>query len=347
MLWNVGTCFRVELPRRFKQPAGKQQQYPNEHCHQRGENQERDHYIKSAPTAPIAAHSLPDPNYRHHSSSLPELCPMREEASAVARGAAFDHADVFVTNSGILQLALVGFDQVEMDFGPEFAVAGSSLVQEQQWVTHMDRVGVEDLLKEFVSVGELRLKFRSHLGTDLIAALPDGRPNDSTQITWHTPELPPHFADAFLDHPGDSPAPACMECTDGTALHVGDQNRNTIGGLDGQQQTRGIGNQPVARKWLTRSSVNLMHERRMDLLELHQRPGTSVVPGCSHRLQKQCAIALDVLQRVMLGQAEIEGVAAVAGRNAALPGAESVHQPGKLRQKLGAQDFHRLDRLNW
>ena len=48
---------------------------------------------------------------------------MREKALRVARRASLDDADVFLANSGVLQLALVGFDQIEMNFGPEFAVA--------------------------------------------------------------------------------------------------------------------------------------------------------------------------------------------------------------------------------
>src|SRR5271157_4337282 len=176
----------------------------------------------------------PDANHSHHPPCLRELSTMREEASRIARGTSLENADVFLANSGVPQLALVGFNQIEVDFGAELAVSRRPLVQEQQRVAHVNCVGVEHLFEEFVSVGELGLELRAHLGPDLITASPNTRANYGAQIARHTAELPPHFADALLDYASDSPAPACMKSADRTVLHVRNQHRNAIGGLNRQ-----------------------------------------------------------------------------------------------------------------
>ena len=84
---------------------------------------------------------------------------MGEEPGGIASGATFDDADVVVTQASLLQLAPVGFDEVEMDFGPQIAMSGSSLIQEQQRIAHMNGVGVEDLFEQVGCIGELRFKF--------------------------------------------------------------------------------------------------------------------------------------------------------------------------------------------
>src|SRR5208283_3193552 len=94
-----------------------------------------------------------DADDRHHSSGLAELGTMREEPQRVAGSTSSDDADVLRANTGLLQLAVIGLNQVEMDLGTEIAVSRSTLVQEQQWISHMQRVRVEDLLEEFVRVG--------------------------------------------------------------------------------------------------------------------------------------------------------------------------------------------------
>jgi hypothetical protein len=48
-----------------------------------------------------------------------------------------------------------------------------------------------------------------------------------------------------------------------------------------------------------------------------------------HCVEKRAAIAFNVVLAVVLGQAKIERLAAIAARNAALPGAEAVNQPGQ------------------
>lgn len=69
-----------------------------------------------------------------------------------------------------------------------------------------------------------------------------------------------------------------------------------------------------------------MYQRRVDLLERHQRPGTIVTCG-SDSLEKQSSVACNVVFRVVLGESKIKGIASVAGGNAAPAGAECMNQP--------------------
>ena len=50
---------------------------------------------------------------------------MGEEARGVAGGAAFDDTDVLLAQPGVFELAAIGFDQIEVDFRAEVAVAGT------------------------------------------------------------------------------------------------------------------------------------------------------------------------------------------------------------------------------
>jgi hypothetical protein len=270
---------------------------------------------------------------------------MGEETLHLARGTSLDNADMFLVNSGVQQLALISFNQIEVDFRAKLAVSRRSLIQEQQRVPYVNRVGIEDLFEEFVSVAELRLELRPHLGTNLIAALPDRWADNGAQIAWRTSELPPHFANALLDNASDGSPPARVKCAHGAVLHVGYQHGNAICGLDDEQQTACIGNHSVTRARLTCCSVDPMHDRGVNLLELHQRPKATVLSRCSESLQKQPAIAFHIVSCVELRQAQVESLSSVTRRNATLPGAEPVQEPRQLRKALRPEDFNLLARF--
>ncbi len=76
-----------------------------------------------------------------------------------------------------------------------------------------------------------------------------------------------------------------------------------------------------------RCGANPVHERRVELFHLHDWPYAPVFRLRSHFVQEPRPVAFNVLSAVMLREAEIQRPSAVAGRNAARPGAESVRQP--------------------
>ena len=79
----------------------------------------------------------------------------------------------------------------------------------------------------------------------------------------------------------------------------------------------------------------------MNLLDLQQRPGIALGVGRIQRRQESSAIALNVVLGVVLSEAEVQRLAAVAGGNATLPSAESVHQPGQRGEDRSAEDLQR------
>lgn len=83
-----------------------------------------------------------------------------------------------------------------------------------------------------------------------------------------------------------------------------------------------------------------MHRAGVNLPDLHKRQQTAVTIRRADRLLEQLAIAPDIFVGIVRGEAEVERLTAVAGRDSALPGAEAVHQPAQLGQRFGAQNLH-------
>ena len=143
---------------------------------------------------------------------LPNSARCGEEARRIAGGAAVNDADVLLAQTGVFQLAAIGLHQIEMNLRPEIAVTRGALIQEQQRIAHVNRVGVEDLFEEIVGVGELRFELGAHLVTDLIAAAPDAGTDGRPQIARQGAELTPHLADTFFHDARHGSSPAGMEC---------------------------------------------------------------------------------------------------------------------------------------
>lgn len=96
------------------------------------------------------------------------------------------------------------------------------------------------------------------------------------------------------------------------ALYVDHQHRHAVGGLDGQQQIRRVGDQAIASYRLARRSVDAAHDGGVNLFHLHQRPWIASGVRRLHRVQERAAIPLDVGPCVVLGEVEVERLAAVA-----------------------------------
>ena len=187
----------------------------------------------------------------------------------------------------------------------------------------------------------MRLELGANFRADRVAALTNARPDGSTKIARRAGELAPHFADALLDDPCDCAAPACMKRADDALLHVCDQHRNAIGRLDCQQHTGDIRDHAVAGRRVLDNVVYAMSDGGMDLPNLRQRPEALILVGRTDGFEKQCAIAFDILVCVVRGESKVQRLAAVAGRNAALPCAESVYEPSDIVQRIRVQDFDR------
>lgn len=148
----------------------------------------------------------------------------------------------------IQQLPPVGFRQIEMDAGAKIAVTWRASGQEQHGVFLLDRIEIEDLLKQFLRVGELRLKFHSHFFSNREAAMPDSGTDSSGQILRTTVELSPHAAHSTLGNASQCPAPAGVEGCDDSLPKIGDQDGETIRSLNSKQDARRSGDKTIAAK---------------------------------------------------------------------------------------------------
>src|SRR3974390_2924484 len=92
-------------------------------------------------------------------------------------------------------------------------------------------------------------------------------------------------------------------------FYIGYQHRYTIGGLDTEQQTRSAGDHAVARWGMSQWGVDAVDDRRMNLVDLHERPRAAAVAHRADSLLKQFAIALDIGVRVGRGESPVQRLA--------------------------------------
>ena len=79
-------------------------------------------------------------------------------------------------------------------------------------------------------------------------------------------------SDTFLDNAGRGSAPSGMKGSNRPLLAINHEHRNAVGGFHDKQQLWRLGDQPVADKRLGRDGVDALHNGRMYLPGLDQRP---------------------------------------------------------------------------
>lgn len=281
---------------------------------------------------------LSDSRCSHHSSGHAVLGAVGKQDVGAAGGAESDFRDIFRGESGVEQLAAVGFGQVEEDLLGQFTVAGGARSQEEQRIFFVDLVRLFGDAEETASITELRFESSANLGPDLIATSANAGTDDGFQVAGTAAEVSPHLSDALFDNSLDRSAPSGMEDANGLAFCVHNNDGKAIGGQDGQQDSRGSGYKAIAGQRLFRSSCNVVDEVGMNLTQGGQRPGSGLVFDslfsagfCGNGRGKGLAVALDGGARVVGGETQIQATAAVGFGDAADSGAESMDQPGYLR----------------
>jgi len=187
-------------------------------------------------------------------------------------GARSRRVDILGEDSGIEQLASVSFDEIEKQFHRQFAVARGASSKKKQRIFFADGIGFFHLAEESCGVGELSLELRAHFSSCLITARPDARADGGDQIPRVAREMLAEFADSFFNDALDGAAPSGVENTDCTALSVSDDDGNAIGGEYGQEQSRSIGDEAVAGKWVLRDTIEMVDQVGMNLTERDKRP---------------------------------------------------------------------------
>ena len=79
------------------------------------------------------------------------------------------------------------------------------------------------------------------------------------------------LADGFGDDAGQCSPPASVDGSDGTLLGVDQENRDAVGGLNGEQKTGAVGDGSVALAGFTSRPIEKMDDVGMDLFKGDQR----------------------------------------------------------------------------
>lgn len=177
---------------------------------------------------------------------------MREQQIGITRSAQRRGLDVVRQNAGIKQLSAVGFDQVEEDLDRQLAVARRTRAEKQQRIFLPHGVGFFDFVEEFSRVGELGLEVPPNLFPDRVTAIVNARTNRRQQIGGPAAKVLAHLAYSFFRNPLHCSTPAGMEHRNRTLLRIYQDDRKAISSLNREHQTRRIGYQTIADRWVIR-----------------------------------------------------------------------------------------------
>ena len=86
---------------------------------------------------------------------------------------------------------------------------------------------------------------RVHLWSNLVAAFSDAGSDGGVEVGGIGAEAPAHGVHGMLGHAGGGAAPSGMHGSYGVAALIGQQDGNTVGGLDGDDRSSGILEQRV------------------------------------------------------------------------------------------------------
>jgi len=153
-----------------------------------------------------------------------------EEEVGVARGAEVDGVDVLGAEAGGLELGAVGFAEIKED------AFGRGLVAGGHHVEPLDGVGLvagAEFVEVGGGVGELGEELGGDISADLIAAWTDAGTDGDQEVARVGAEVHLHLADGFGGDAGQGAAPAGVDGGDGAFFGVDEEDRDTVGGLDG------------------------------------------------------------------------------------------------------------------
>lgn len=229
-------------------------------------------------------------------------------------------------DSGVEQLAAVGFDEIKEDFFGQdiFAVSGSAGGEEEQRIAFVDFVGLFGFVEEIGGVGELRFEAVADFLSDLIAAVVNAGADGSLNVSRLRSEIAAHFSYTFFNDALHGAAPAGVEDTYCMALGVDQDDGEAVGGLDREQKSRGAGDEAIAGKLMGRDADDAVDEVGMNLAQRNQGPRFAL----GEILDEGCPITFDGAARGIFGESEI-------ARGA---GAEGMDEPGELFQRGGLED---------
>lgn len=244
--------------------------------------------------------------------------------------------NILFRHPGIEQLPAIGFDQVEKNLNGKIAVPGGARREKQHGIFFAHGVRLFDLVEERPGVGELGFEVLAHFFTDRIAAVVNAGTDCSFEIARVATEVAVHLAHTLFDDALHRASPSGVEDANRALPAIDHDDRKAVGGLDGKQESRCAGEKAVADERFGRRAGDRVNDVGVDLAERCERPG---MPAAGTKFaEERGAISLHVGSAVCFGEAEIERLAAVDARVAALPGRKSMNQPRAFLKMRGLED---------
>lgn len=248
-----------------------------------------------------------------------------EEEVAAAGGAKFAGENILFAEARGEKLGAIGFAQIEMHGFGRRLMAGGVHVEPLEGIRLVASARLVEIVR---SVGKLRGELSDQFGADFIAAWSDGGTNCSQQIGGAAGEFALHDTDGFLSDASKSAAPTRMNCGNGAFARIDQQDRNAIGGLNGEKQAWVCGGGSIANASGIRRSVKNLDDVGVDLFQ-----GSHAERFGTNGILEGGAIFFHVFARVPVGEAQVQNTLAVQGTGTAFPGAEAVNEPRKFCER--------------
>jgi hypothetical protein len=129
----------------------------------------------------------------------------------------------------------------------------------------------------------------------------------------------------FGNDAGKGATPAGVDGGDGPFFVVDEEDGDAIGGLDGEEEARAVGDGGVAAAGVGGRGVEEMDDVGMELFERDQGEAGGAESGL-----EAAAIFEDVFAGVPVGEAEVEDFFGFKGGDAAGAGGEAVEEEGEF-----------------
>lgn len=112
-------------------------------------------------------------------------------------------------------------------------MTGSPSRQKQQRVLFANRIRFFDFTKQIAGVSELRFELLAHFWSDVIATTSNSRADGRFNICGQGSEAAAHGSHSFFDNALHRAAPTRVEHSHGSLFDIDQNDRQTIGSLDG------------------------------------------------------------------------------------------------------------------
>lgn len=144
-------------------------------------------------------------------------------------------------------------------------MAGGAGGKKQHGILFSDGIGFFHFAKKVGRVGKLGVELLSHFFADFVAATMDSGADGGLKIMGLSAKVAAHLAYTFLDDAFDGAPPTGMKDSDSEVLWVDEDNRETIGGLDGEKQSGGGRDEAVTHKLSARFGVDEVNDIGVNL----------------------------------------------------------------------------------